>query len=64
MLDLGPTLLQCDLTLTNYICNDSFQIRPPSGVLGARNSTNLFAGQNSTHNNLYFGFVLDGYIFF
>lgn len=39
MLGSGPTLLQSDLTLTDDICNNYFQIRLHSEVLGIMIST-------------------------
>lgn len=42
-------LLQCDLILTDDICNDSFQIRSHSEVQGIRTSPYAFA-QNAVHS--------------
>lgn len=36
IMDSGPTLLQSDLILANYICNTSFQIRSHFKLLRVR----------------------------
>lgn len=54
MLGWGPTLLQSDLTLTDDICNNYFQIRLHSEVLGIMISTYayFFWGGHSLSRNI------------
>lgn len=61
-LDEGPTRFQNELILTNYICNDCFQIRSHSEFLGMRTPTHLFEEYNSTHGT-QFGFIYTSYCF-
>lgn len=49
---LGPTPLQHDLILTNYMYNDPvLQIRSHSKALGVRTSTYFYGWHNSTHKS-------------
>lgn len=56
-LDLGFTLLQCDLVLTNYIYKPYFQIRLRSELVGFRTSY-LFGETHSSIHNIYLGRLL------
>lgn len=51
ILDYGLTLLQYDLILTHYICNDPTSKQEHSEVLGMRTPPYYFGRQNSTHDN-------------